>query len=87
MSVQTKDRIDPVLPTDITVRLPTTYRKQGVTASLLGAIIAVGANWRLDRAHKRYRSGRAQPIPDWLRDDLGLPPLPPKLPEWWEQRW
>jgi hypothetical protein len=87
MSVQTKDRIDPVLPTDITVRVPTTYRKQGVSASLLGAIIAVGANWRLDRAHRRYRSGHAQPVPDWLRDDLGLPPLPPKLPEWWEQRW
>jgi hypothetical protein len=87
MSVQAKDRIDPVLPTDITVRVPTTYRKQGVTASLLGAIIAVGANWRLDRAHKRYRSGRTPAVPDWLRDDLGLPPLPPKLPQWWEQRW
>jgi hypothetical protein len=87
MSVEINDRIDPVLPTDITVRVPTTYRKQGVTASLLGAIIAVGANWRLDRAHKRYKSGRAPHVPDWLRDDIGLPPLPPKLPEWWEQRW
>jgi hypothetical protein len=88
MSVQIKDRVDnPVLPTDITLRVPAIARKPGNIASLLGAIIAVGANWRLDRAHRRYRSGRAPHVPDHLRDDLGLPPLPPKLPDWWEQRW
>ena len=87
MSVQIKDRLDPVLPTDITVRVPVAYRRQGVIASLFAGVIAVGANWRLDRAHKRHRSGYAPLPPHWLREDIGLPPLPPTLPEWWEQRW
>jgi hypothetical protein len=88
MSVQIKDRVDnPVLPTDITLRVPAVARKPGGIASLLGAIVAVGANWQLDRAHKRHRSGYAPPIPDYLREDIGLPPLPPKWHQWWEQRW
>jgi hypothetical protein len=87
MSVQTKDRIDPVLPSDVTPRVRTFYRRHGVIASLLASIVAVGANYRLDRAHGRYKSGYAPPVPDHLRQDIGLAPLPPKLPEWWEQRW
>ncbi len=87
MSVQTKGRIDPVLPTDITPRVPVVTRRQGAFASLLASIVAVGANYRLDRAHGRYKSGYAPPIPDYLRQDIGLPPLPPKIHQWWEQRW
>jgi hypothetical protein len=87
MSVQTKGRIDPALPTDITPRVPIVYRRQGGFASLLASIVAVGANYRLDRAHRRYRSGYAPPIPDYLREDIGLPPLPPTFHQWWEQRW
>lgn len=83
MSVQIKDR---PLPTDVTLRVPV-YRRQGIIASLVAAIAAFAANRRLRRAARRHRSGAAPPVPDWLREDLGLPPLPPRLPEWWEQRW
>jgi hypothetical protein len=87
MFVQSKDRIDSVLPTDITLRVPNVYRRPGIVASLLIGIVAVGAKYRLDRAHRRHRSAYAPPVPAHLREDIGLPPLSPKLPEWWEQRW
>ena len=81
---------DRPLPTDITLRVPevprpagTIYRRQGVIASLVSAAFAPLVEWRGWR-RKRWRSGAEPPVPDWLREDVGLPPAPPRLPEWWE---
>ena len=87
MSVKSTSRIDqPVLPTDITPRAPIRAR-QGIVASLVSALVALTANRRLRRASRRYRSGNSPPVPDYLREDVGLPPLPAPLPNWWERRW
>jgi len=60
------------------------YRRKGILASLLSAVAAFLANLRLRRASRRYRSGKAPPVPEWLREDIGLEPLPPRLPDWWQ---
>lgn len=86
MSFDTKDQVfDRPLPSDITLRVPV-YRRRGVIASLIGALVAFRANRRLRWAARRHRSYRAPPIPDHLRADIGLPPQPQRLPNWWEQQ-
>ena len=56
---------------------------------LIAAIIATIANWVERRAEQRVRRprrpGRAPPVPDSLRADVGLPPLPQRLPDWWDR--
>lgn len=71
------------LPSDVTLRVPFTYRRRGIVASLLSAIGTWSANRRLDRA-RRGQELFPQEIPNWLREDLGLPPLPPRIRLWWE---
>lgn len=79
------------LPTDVTLRTPV-YRKQSVVAALiLVALARWSAQRQLARITKRYRRKPVRPvlprdIPNYLREDLGLPPLPPPLPAWWEFR-
>jgi hypothetical protein len=75
---------DSALPSDVTLRAPA-YRRKGIIAALVAAGAALLANRKLRRASHRYRSGRAPPVPDWLREDVGLPPLPRKFPDWWER--
>jgi hypothetical protein len=87
MSYDLEDHLyDSPLPTDITHRVPV-YRRKGIVASLVAAVVTLGANRRLSRASRRYRSGNSPPVPDYLRQDIGLSPLPPKLPDWWEKKW
>jgi hypothetical protein len=53
--------------------------------------------WKLGRLPRKIAAGLARWLagyrkprlpPDDIRKDIGLPPLPPKLPDWWErQRW
>lgn len=80
---------DPPLPTDITLRVPVVprrtaiYRHEGIIASLVSAVVAHLVDWRLRRKDRR-RSGASPPVPDWLREDVGLPPAPPRFPDWWE---
>lgn len=90
MSLNFEDRpYDPPLPSDITLRVPAIhrqrniYRREGVIASLVSAVVAHLVDWRLRRKGRR-RSGASPPVPDWLREDVGLPPAPPKLPDPWE---
>ncbi len=71
------------LPNDIALRMPTIYRRRGVIASALTSIGTWLANRRLDRA-RRGTELFPQEIPNWLREDLGLPPLPPRIRLWWE---
>jgi hypothetical protein len=78
---------NPALPSDVTLRAPI-YRRRGVIASLIATFAArASADRQLGRITRRYRR---QPgpfdIPDYLREDIGLAPLPPKLPQWWEVR-
>lgn len=73
------------LPTDVTPRQPI-YRRRGIIAAFATALAVHAANRRLRQIAKRFRRGRAPDIPDHLRADLGLPPLPPRLPGWWEIR-
>ncbi|HHY50018.1 MAG TPA: hypothetical protein GYA10_09755 [Alphaproteobacteria bacterium] len=73
------------LPTDVTPRQPI-YRRQGIVAALLTALAVHAANRRLRQIARRFRRGTAPEIPNYLREDLGLPPLPPRLPSWWEIR-
>jgi hypothetical protein len=83
MSVETRSRVDPVLPPDVTLRVPGLYRAQGLVTALLASIVLAGINYRLDRAHGRRRRYRhAPPVPERLREDIGLPPPLPRLPEW-----
>lgn len=77
---------DRALPSDVTPRAPI-YRRQGVLASLLARLAYWGADRQLRRASRRYLDGSAPAIPDYLREDLGLAPLPPRLPGWWEIKW
>ena len=74
------------LPTDIT-RRTTIYRKRGVIASLL---LTITASWsarrQLAQITRHYRRKPMEPIPDYLRADIGLSPLPPSPPGWWEIR-
>jgi len=84
MSYDLEDYLyDRPLPSDITMRVPI-YRRRGVIASLIGAIVSYRANRRLRWAAKRYRNYVAPEVPDHLRADIGLPPLPPRLPTRWE---
>ena len=69
------------LPSDITLRTPVVYRRRGIVAWLLSAIGTWLANRRLDR---RRRVRYPEEIPNWLREDLGLPPLPPATRMWWK---
>ena len=62
------------------------YRRNGIIAALLVVLATRSANRQLAKATRRYRSGRTPDVPDYLRDDLGLPPLPPPLVQWWEVR-
>jgi len=52
-------------------------------------------SWRLRRLPGRIAAGLARWSrgyrkprlpPDDLRQDIGLPPLPEKFPDWWERR-
>lgn len=84
MSYDLEDYLyDRPLPSDITMRVPI-YRRRGIIASLIGAIVTYRANRRLRWAAKRYRTYVAPPLPDYLREDIGLPRLPPPPPTWWE---
>jgi hypothetical protein len=60
---------------------------QGMVAVLLASIVAAGVNFRLDPSRRRHRRHYGPPSADLLREDIGLLPLPPRLPEWWEQHW
>lgn len=79
---------DPPLPSDITLRVPVVYRqksiyrREGIVISLVSAFAAHLVDWRL-RRKDRSRSGASPPVPDWLREDVGLPPAPPKFLDWW----
>jgi hypothetical protein len=53
------------------------------TAIVLLAVVGVGLTQRLSRPHS---VGSASTVPDWLRKDIGLAPVP-KLPEEWDLRW
>ena len=61
---------------------------RGIFERLRLALATHAANRRLRRASRRYRSGNSPPVPNWLREDLGLPPeYPwPQLRNWWELR-
>jgi hypothetical protein len=85
MSYDLEDyRYDRPLPSDITMRTPV-YRRRGVIASLIAdALAAWSARRQLRRITRQYRGLSPQPIPDYLREDIGLPPLPKRLPNWWE---
>ena len=86
MSVQLKDRAnEPALPTDITLRAPI-YRRQGIIASLVASLAGLAANRRLKQLSRRYRTAGLPPVPDYLREDIGLPPLPPPITQWWEPK-
>ena len=72
------------LPSDITMRTPV-YRRRGIIGSLIANAVAVwSAKRQLARITRQYRTGPVQEIPDHLRADIGLPPLPKRLPNWWE---
>jgi hypothetical protein len=64
------------------LRPPATYRRRGVIAITLSGIGAWFASRRRDR--KRPRRLYPGEIPGWLREDLGLPPLPPPIRTWWQ---
>jgi hypothetical protein len=87
MSYDIDNRLsDSSLPSDVTLRSPL-YRRQGIVASLLMALAVMSANRQLRRATRGYKSGRAPMIPDYLREDIGLTPLPPPIVQWWEVKW
>ena len=71
------------LPTDVTLRVPAIYRRRGIIASLFSVIGTWLANRRLDRA-RRPDLRFPENIPPWLREDIGLPPPPPRIRTWWE---
>lgn len=74
------------LPTDVTLRT-TIYRRRGVIASLIfTALAAWSARRQLKAITRHYRRKPLAPIPEYLREDIGLPPLPPRSPTWWELR-
>lgn len=63
-------------------RLPATYRRRGVVTTTLSGMGA----WFASRRLTRQRPERLYPneIPGWLREDLGLPSLPPPIRTWWQ---
>jgi hypothetical protein len=72
------------LPSDITLRTPV-YRRRGIIGSLIAdAIAAWSARRQLARITRQYRARAIEEVPDYLRADIGLPPLPKRLPNWWE---
>ena len=74
---------DRALPTDITPRTPV-YRRQGIIAALIARLVARATTRRMMRRLARPKGYRAQEVPDYLREDIGLPPLPPRPPDRWE---
>lgn len=87
MSYDLEDyRYDRPLPSDVTLRTPV-YRRHGVIASLVGRLLAGwSAKRQLKRITRWYRARDLEQVPDHLRDDIGLPPIPPRLVNWWEFR-
>jgi hypothetical protein len=74
------------LPSDITVRVPVYRRRRGLGAAFLEAIARWSAMRELRRiTHRRHRLSERD-IPNYLREDIGLMPLPPAFPSWWEHR-
>jgi hypothetical protein len=87
MSLDLKhDYEDLPLPSDITLRTPV-YRRQGIIASLAAAIVTMSVNRRLRQISHRFRSNGAPDIPDYLREDIGLPPNAPAFKQWWDVKW
>jgi hypothetical protein len=77
---------DSALPSDVTLRAPI-YRRRGIIASLIATTIARwSARRQLDRIARQYRRQPPVELPNYLREDIGLPPLPPRSSGWWEIR-
>lgn len=50
------------------------FRRRGIIAALIRSIARAAER----RSEARFR---AQPVPDYLRADIGLPPAPPRWPD------
>lgn len=54
-------------------------RRRGIIASLLGTVLTVlSARRQLARITRHYRASPPQDLPDYLRADIGLPPVQPR---------
>ena len=60
-------------------------RRRGLLGKLLLLVATIRTRGLLNRTLRPYRRGKSPPIPPYLRQDLGLPPEPPRA-NYWDHR-
>ena len=64
------------LPSDITLRV-SVYSRRGVVAALVAGFLKAWNRWQEKRELSRLADS-TRFLPDYLREDIGLPPAPPQ---------